>query len=346
MRRGVGWLVGVSWALAAVVASAAEPAAVVVASAAGEHARAGLVEALRIQLTGRAQIRDGAMLSGPSLSSRTEAASALVGVDHTRLVVWVERPAHPPEDDVFLLHVVGDRQGRVLVLVHRVESPDDGGLDRALALKVAEVFDAVVLAPPVVALSTLVAQPAVRAQAPVPSTEGQTRWGFAGDIGGWGATGTGTAPAQGGVAFGAAARLRYGALLAELAAVGRAVTTLEAESEAGSVAASEGAVGGALRLAGTVSVVALGGELGFGARIVDATGTTPGGKSGSDSTLVPYVNLLPQATFALSELIALRASVGVEVSLKHHRFAVNEAPVLDLGRVRGTLSGGFVFSTL
>ena len=106
----------------------------------------------------------------------------------------------------------------------------------------------------------------------------------------------------------------------------------------------EGAFGAAIRLAGAWSIVALGAEAGAGGRVVRATGETPSGAKGDGETIVPYLSLAPQATFALTSFMGLRASVGVEVALRRHRFAVNDAPVLDLGTARGVAAGSFVFA--
>jgi len=167
---------------------------------------------------------------------------------------------------------------------------------------------------------------------------------FVADIGGWGATGSGTAGVQGAVAFGVGARLHAVAFVGELVATGRVATSLEHADRSGRVEADEGAFGAAIRLAGAWSIVALGAEAGAGGRVVRATGETPSGAKGDGETIVPYLSLAPQATFALTSFMGLRASVGVEVALRRHRFAVNDAPVLDLGTARGVAAGSFVFA--
>jgi hypothetical protein len=40
----------------------------------------------------------------------------------------------------------------------------------------------------------------------------------------------------------------------------------------------------------------------------------------------------------------LRATIGVELALRRHRFSVNDVPVLDLGTARGIAAGSFVFT--
>jgi hypothetical protein len=348
MRGWMRWLFALQLAVAgALLASQAAAESlpgegkpgVVVTAAGADVARHGLVEALRIQLAEQAYISEAPALEGTTLADRTDRAAALLDANAAKLVVWVEREpdSTPP---AYLLHIVGGRDGRVLVLVTRVDASDDLALDRALSLKVAEVFDAVMLDRPAVATARQLVAPPEPPKKPEPSTG----VGFVGDISGWAATGSGTAPPQAGIAFSAGARLRTGAFVGELAALGRIVSELDAEDENGSVEATEGGFGAALRLGGTASIVTLGGEIDVGGRVIDATGHTPGGRIGSDFTVVPFVAALPQATFAITSFLGIRVGVGVEVALRRHRFAVNEIPVLDLGTVRGAASAGFVFS--
>lgn len=310
------------------------------------EAQPQLLDALRIQLAGKAQVRSQADTSDPALISKSHVASSVLAATGARLVIWMDPPASDAEKTTTLLHLVGDQEGRVLVLVHPIESQDLATAHRALALKVAEVFEtletsraaamALAIQRPVGAPPK--EQPAATEDAPAPS------FAFVGDLGGWGATGTGTAPIQGGVVFGAGARMRAGAFVGDLVAAGRVATTLSHDDQNGSVDVDEGAVGGALRLAGVWSIVALGGEVGVGGRIMSATGETPLGREGEGDTVVPYLTLMPQATFRLTGFMELRASVGVEVALRRHRFLVNDTPILDVGTARGVATGAFVFS--
>jgi hypothetical protein len=138
--------------------------------------------------------------------------------------------------------------------------------------------------------------------------------------------------------------MRADAFVGDLVATGRVATTLSHDEPRGSVEVDEGAAGAALRLAGSWSFVALGGELGVGGRIMSATGQTPIGREGDGDAVIPYLALLPQATFSLTSFMELRVSIGVEVALRHHRFLVNDSPILDVGTARGVATGTFVFS--
>jgi hypothetical protein len=122
-------------------------------------------------------------------------------------------------------------------------------------------------------------------------------------------------------------------------------SALDAEDEPGRVETSEGSIGACLGLAGVVGIFAFGGELVAGTRIVEAMGETIAGEIGEGMTVIPYLAVGPAATFLIASFVALRVDVGVEVSLKHHRFLVDEQPVLDMGIVRGFAGGSFVFST-
>jgi hypothetical protein len=310
------------------------------------EAQPQLLDALRIQLAGRAQVRSQADTSDPALVSKSRVASSVLATTGARLVIWMDPPTKDAEKSTTLLHLVGDQEGRVLVLVHAIESQDLAAAHRALALKVAEVFDTLEAgrgAAIALAVQQL-ARGAPKKQAEQTEETSVPRLAFVGDLGGWGATGTASAPIQGAVVFGAGARLRAEAFVGDLVATGRVATILSHGGSTGSVDVDEGAVGAAVRLAGTWSVVALGGELGVGGRIMSATGQTPVGREGEGDTVIPYLALLPQATFSLTSFMELRASIGVEVALRRHRFLVNDSPVLDVGTARGVATGAFVFS--
>jgi hypothetical protein len=309
------------------------------------EAQPQLLDALRIQLAGRAEVRSMADTSDPALVPKSRVAGSVLAATGARLVIWMEPPTNDAEKTTTLLHLVGDQEGRVLVLVHAIESQDLATAHRALALKVAEVFDTLETsraAAVALALQKPVRRPPEKPAATAPPTA--PRFAFVGDLGGWGATGTGTAPIQGAVVFGAGARMRVDAFVGDLAATGRVATTLSHDDQTGRVEVDEGAAGAALRLAGSWSVIALGGELGVGGRVMSATGQTPVGREGEGDTVIPYLALLPQATFSLTSFMELRASIGVEVALRRHRFLVNDSPVLDVGTARGVASGSFVFS--
>jgi hypothetical protein len=310
------------------------------------EAQPQLLDALRIQLAGRAQVRSQADTSDPAIVTKSQTASAVLGATGARLVIWMEPAKTESAPDATLLHLVGDREGRVLVLVHTVEAGEQASTHRALALKVAEIFDL---------LETVRAEAIARAiqteppKAPAPAASEAVQRGdattlhFVGDIGGWGATGTGTAPPQGAVSFGAGGRLRHESLVADLVLTGRVATTLEHSDPNGAVEADEGAFGTALRVAGAWSVVALGAEAGIGGRALAASGESPRGRHGAGDTVVPYLALAPQATFALTSFMELRATIGAEIALRRHRFLVNDVAILDVGTVRGVASGSFVF---
>jgi hypothetical protein len=328
----------------------AAEAIVLVAGVETEPPPPPLLEALAIQLAGRARVRPSAAPVAGTFAARTEAATAALSGEGGKIVVWVERTVDPAIGEVALLHVVGDRAGQALVVVRRVEAGEGLGVYRALALKVAEVLDAIE-GEPETAIVRQVAEPAPpKSPAPKPPppvepaapSEGP-RFAFVGDVGGWAATGTGTAPAQGGVIFGAGGRLAYGAFRGELAAQGRLTSALDYQDEAGSVHASEGAVGSALRMAGVWEFLALGAEVGAGGRILSATGETPLGKQGSGQTVLPFVTTIPQAAFRIAGFLEIRVGFGVEIALRRHRFAVNDVPLLDLGTARGAGSAAFVF---
>lgn len=322
-------------------AAYAELPRVLVVAPAAHPPPAGLADALRIQLAGRAEVKDSIALEGDSLVSNTESATKLVRDNAARLVVWAEAATEP---GVYLLHIVGDREGRALVVVFRLASEDGVALERALALKVAEVFDAVELEVAERAMAVQVVAPPPTKPAPPPAEEHDTRLSFVADLGGWGATGAGTAGWQGGVGFGVGLRLRHGALLGDFTARGRVASSLHAENEHGMVDADEAGFGGAVGLAAVVDFVAIGGLVAFGGRVIQAVGETPRGKVGEGTSILPDLFVGPQAIFLIAPFVGIGVHAGVDVTLRHHRFLVNEMPVLDPGTVRGMFGANVVFS--
>lgn len=140
------------WVVALVSGLLAQPtpvlaggsARIVVLGVARDVPRGGLIQSLRIQLSGERAVRIGGSLARAPLGEQVRAAGARMEQLGASLAVWVEVARSDEQGAVELvLYVVGGRRDRALVEVARFEHADDPGIDRALALKVLEVLEAV-----------------------------------------------------------------------------------------------------------------------------------------------------------------------------------------------------------
>src|SRR5947207_9628285 len=101
-----------------------------------------LVSALRIQLTGAAQVAARPAPRARNTPERIRAATALVRVEDALLVVWAEGPIELPDgSSQAILYAVGQREGRALLEVVRVPGGRGPDMDRTLALKVRSMVD-------------------------------------------------------------------------------------------------------------------------------------------------------------------------------------------------------------
>jgi hypothetical protein len=296
------------------------------------------VQLLDIQLTGIAQVERGTRLVARSAAAKISSAARAADERNANLAVWIERAeaAESGQMAIYSLHVVGRREGRLLVQVLRVPARDGPDLDRLLALKVGEVLDG---------LLRTAAEPTLRVATewvgtpPAPQRAGIRPWLEFG-LRGSSILSTGDALLGLGVAGG----VQWPATGLETYAAVRGETGLDETSPAGQVEADElaAALGG--RMLAQIGPVAVGGGMQFALRRLRIQGTTVRGKTGQATGWIPSVAVGGEARLGLSRWLAIRAALSVDYATIRASFTVNDELVLDLGRVRPVAELSLVFS--
>ena len=271
-----------------------------------------------------------------TLKERLEAVGKPLAERHAQVGVWVERVEATGESPEFLVYVVTPRQGRVLVEVVRLPGPESPETERALALKVREVIDSVMLpgAGPELAAPLRVERPAPPVASARPSAS--TRWaavmeaGFTGE-----SAGNAAYDPQIGAALGVGARARRAHWAGEVLLTAGWSNGAHSERGRARVETDELELGLALRALHASESLAAGVDAALGARGVRADGTAADGRTGRSTKIVPTLRLGPEVRVILSQNVALRAAGGLDYALVHQSFSVAGEVVSDLGRVRG-----------
>ncbi|MBK7583443.1 MAG: hypothetical protein IPI67_25035 [Myxococcales bacterium] len=301
----------------------------------------GFVEALSIQLAGSMTMERSGEVRG-SLQERLRGVGKPLTAHRASVGVWVERTAAPGASPEFLVYVVTPRQDRVLVQVVRLPGPESPETERALALKVREVLDSVVQAgrdPDVSApLRAERAHPPTSAPRPT-----MTHWAplFVGDLTGASA-GNALYDPQLGAALGAGARVQRASVAGEAVLTAGWASGAHSERSGGTADTSEFELGIGLRALYVSETVAAGLDTGVWARAVRAEGTAADGRSGRSTKLVPALRAGPEVRVNVTDSVAVRTAVGLDVALVRQSFSVAGEVVSDLGRVRGVGSVGLV----
>ncbi len=131
--RGLLWLL-VGW-LTFSAAAQAEAAVVLFERA---PLRPGLCAALRIQLSGSAEVRCVADGTAPGLAERLEGARARLRSDAATLGVLLERDADPSLVRMYLVSAEGEQAA---LSIERIEDRPEPDVDRSLALKVRDAYE-------------------------------------------------------------------------------------------------------------------------------------------------------------------------------------------------------------
>lgn len=299
-------------------------------------ARPGLVDALRIQLAGKASVEVGGELSGSALTDRIEQAVASVRKQKAALAVWVQGPVRLSDgSEELILYLVGENQGRAVVEVLRVPGSAGPEVDRTLSLKTREVLDNI--------LADDSSSSLLRASRGRETVAASSGWGWLLDLGLAVGSQPGSDLGQCGLGMGAGARLHISDLSLAALGVFRFFPSIEIENEQGRVSYSE--LGPGLAILGLLhaSSLAVGLQLGSLLRLVDAEGETPAGETGSRQELVPALFSLFQVELELSLRFALRIGAGLEINLRRQRFTVNGREAADLGRLRPMAQAALVY---
>jgi hypothetical protein len=303
--------------------------------------RPGLCGALRIQLSGAAEVtcepEDGSDL----LSDRISAAAARVRELDARLAVLVERD---PDPGRVRMYIVSAEKDQAVVAIERIEDRPDPDVDRSLALKVRDAYEVVEVvektAPASAApLSAALASPAakrahqgVQLPAFTPSTE--PSWLMFLDAGGGVSLGT----RQHGLA---ALALGIGQLApgwrAELGLGARFASRSQEVQSFGHINVLARGPELSLRLLWRSARIEVGGALQGMVWFLRGEGVAADGSRGERTRLVPSVSLGPDLRVRLFSSAFLRIAPAAEVAFVSQRFAVEDFVLVDEGRVRFVL---------
>ncbi len=290
----------------------------------------GLVESLRIQLAKAATVRLGPSLSDPKLAARQQQARHLKQQSGAVLAIWVEPDrTERAGATALMLYLAGDGPE---IDWRRLTAPAGPATDRAVALLVREALDS--------ALAARAAAGADSGKAKSPGTgrpdAGRTGspWAFVIDSGVMAAAPSVTADAQAGGLLSAGARFWHGPLLTELLVGTSVVSTMGTERPAGSLQISEIGVSLGGRALFATKTVAIGGSVEPSLRLLDVTGESPLGATGSCFRVVPALLVGPELRWLLHDNLHLRGSAGVQFALRRQRFAINDQILLDIGVAR------------
>ena len=302
--------------------------------------RSGLLQALRIQQV-RFLVVDA---STPPLAQETPPAFQLLDKHAALLAVWFERR----EAELFL-HIAGRRAGEPFVDQMRFDAGDEPAMDRAFALKIRDVLDELMIARLSLSLPDIGPPPAAARVRPRvargrPRVERGPDWVL--ELGGRGMGGQGRGGGRAAVVLSGARQthLHRGAAVevyTELAlAPGTTITSAGGDITTSTVAGMLGLRVLAPALRPPQGQIDGGAYLGAGARLARASGTTPEGTTGSAQRMIPMLATGIEGRVRISPWLAVRVAMGGAMSLRRQRFAVNEVPVVDLGRyqAQGQLS--------
>jgi hypothetical protein len=305
-------------------------------------ARSGLESALRIQLTGAAEIETRPRAPGAtSLPGRIAAATELVRAEGALLVVWAEGPVQLADgSQEAVLYAVGQREGRAQLEVVRVPGGSGPDMDRLLALKVRAVVDELrtrqsgLVEPAQNPEQGEVGRPPRPEEPETEQPAAYYRWSAAlaagvaasplarSDFGQWG-----VAASAGPMLV--SERLRFAGTL-ELGWY----PGIDLASGGESVSFHEIAPGLALQAALRVGGVWLGARTGPELAFVSASGQSTAGTRGSSAVRVPLWLVGAYAEIALGAGFGASLGLDVQMRLRRQRFAVDSDEVADLGRVR------------
>lgn len=326
------WLLG--WVLVGATGSAQARDTVLLLEA--ELLRPDLCVALRIQLTDLADVRCLTRPTGRDLATRIADASQSVASEPARLAVLLERD---PDARYIRMVLVGQPDDRAVLAIESIEDRAAPDVDRSLALKVRdtlEVLDASraggkmasSTVQPAGTLAAVLAPPTDlrRAASPAP-LRGVVELG--------GALGTsGAARGAGVVALGL--RARREAAYGELALAAQLASGLDHKSPVGHVEEDEWGLSLSVRVGRAWVPFSLGGLMELGVLRVHARGFTLDDSNGPSTRALARVGMgldLRIVVLRAPTRVVLRLAPTLQVDPQRQRFALDQQPALDLGRV-------------
>ena len=321
--RACSWIVLI-WL--AVCAGAQADEGVVLLEQAGLRSR--LCGALRIQLTGAAEVQCEPEGATDSLAQRISSSAERVRTLGARLGVLLERDPDPKRVRMYIVSGLGDR---AVVAIESIEDRPEPDVDRSLALKVADAYQVVaavrLAAPqseaPVAALLAprLTAPPAALHERGTPSG-----WLAFLDAGG-GVSLSERTRALASLALGIG-RARSGSRF-ELGAGVRLASRVHAQGALGRVTVHERGLQLSARLLWRLGRIELGGALTGLLAIASAEGLANDGSRGERKLLVPALDLALDLRLRLFPGASMRAAPGLELAAVRQRWAVDGSVLLD-----------------
>jgi hypothetical protein len=276
-----------------------------------EPVEPSLAAAIRIQLAGVAEVRLHPAIE-MTLEERIEAVARTLSAQEADLGLWVETSTAPYQTIVFILR---ERDGVPSVETASVAGALAPDLERALALKVLEI-----VGPRSVDLEADPSASVLRFSAEIGALGTIAREGR-GQVGGH---------------LGLGGRYQRDRFLIELHTGARLFSGLAGESSAGGIELSEWSWSLGLRALLSLGALWLGVGVDGSLRFLRADGRTPAGSEGRTSLLVPALaGGLELRAPIWAELLEARVFAGPGLNLKRQQLAVNQTPVLDLGRWYG-----------
>ncbi len=304
------------------------------------------VELLGIQLSRIATVEVGPAIIDGNLPDKVEMAVDEADAREATVAVWIERGGKRKGKKIeFILHIVGRRQGRLMVEVFRLPARDGPDLDRTLALKVGEVLDKM-LVPLEPEPSVAWVDPTATERSPTVEPAPKPRPAglrFLAEVGARGSAGLDAPETAAGVYLAVGVRRPVADFLGEAYVSGGIDSGANTTTPEGTVDTDEIVTAVGVRLLSPVGGVHLGAQLEVALRFVTADGITPRGRTGSESVLLPAVLGSLEARWPLRSSFELRAAAGVEYSPNRLSLTVNSEPVVDLGRVRPVVQLALVF---
>lgn len=321
--RGLGLLL-VAWLWGSVAARAQAPVVLFERAA----LRPSLCVALRIQLSGSAEVRCISDGPAPSLAERLDDARTRLRAEEASLGVLLERDTDPGLVRMYLISPDGEQAALAL---ERIEDRPEPDVDRSLALKVRDAYEVIgfverELPPQQASAAAVLAKPApAPAAARVPASRSdQPLWQIAPEL-------------QGGLALDGLLRGHYGAQLSvglmsarqrlELALGARVYTSHTERGMGGAIRLAEAGPSLAARASFRFGRFEIGAALQLFLAIASVEGSE--GVRGKRRVFTPVVGLGPDLRVRLFRAAYLRLAPALEVSAIRQHFAIDGADLIE-----------------
>jgi len=333
-----GYLTLALW-LAWAVSARAQPAPRVLLLERAEL-RPELCTALRIQLSGTAQVSCEPEPDDAGLPDRISGAASRVDSGQARLAVLLERD---PDPRLVRMYVVGSRADQAVLTMERIEDRPGPDVDRSLALKVGAALEVVSRIEHQAALSGVLAEPVPPARPvdiPPRATPTQPAWSLFLDLGG----GFATAPKVHGLVLGYLGASRVRPRFRLDLGLGFQLGMRSDENKAGSEAqVSERGLLATARALRRMGRFEMGGELTLTGAFLAAEGIAADGTRGERLLFTPAAGLGLDLRVRLFSSAYLRLSPRLDVPLIDRSLRVDDVTVIDFPSVQVSVPVSLLF---